>query len=224
MIFYFPYATVCSYSKLEFWELSIRWRMVKQKTLEPKLGRQDWIEVGLAVLAESGVEAVRVEPLAKRMKVTKGSFYWHFKDRSELLDAILAEWVEIDTNGIIERVNQIDADPKTKLLRLFELAIANDSLIPGLADGSLENAIRAWATSDPKVAALIARVDRQRLNYTKALFLEIGFSEAEALTRARLAYYSLVGELTIGVQTNQADRLAEIRMQHAILTFSINER
>lgn len=196
--------------------------MVKQKTLDPKLGRQDWIKAGLAVLAESGVEAVRVEPLAKRMNVTKGSFYWHFKVRSELLDAILAEWVEIDTNGIIERVNQIDADPKMRLLRLFELAIADNALVPGLADGRIENAIRAWATNDPKVAALIAQIDQRRLNYTKALFLEIGFSEAEALTRARLAYYSLVGELTLGVRTNQTDRLAEIRMQHAILTFNIN--
>jgi AcrR family transcriptional regulator len=197
--------------------------MVKQKTLDLKLSRRDWIKAGLIVLAESGVEAVRVEPLAKRMKVTKGSFYWHFKDRNDLLDAMLIEWVEIDTNSIIERVNQLDADPKTKLLQLFELAIADDGLTHGLSDGRIENAIRAWANNDAKVAALIAQVDRQRLNYTKDLFLEIGFSEAEALVRARLAYYSLVGEFTIGVQTNPADRLIEIRLQHVILTTNINE-
>lgn len=193
-----------------------------KKSPEAKLGRQDWINSGLIVLAEGGVEAVRVEPLAKRMKMTKGSFYWHFKDRNDLLDAILAEWVEIDTNGIIEQVNQLNADPKTKLLHLFELAIADHGLIPGLADGRIENAIRAWAMSNQKVAELIAHIDQQRLNYTKALFLEIGFSEAEAMVRARLAYYSLVGELTIGVDPHQANRLAEIRMQHAILTFNIN--
>jgi AcrR family transcriptional regulator len=192
--------------------------MVRQKSPEPKLGRQDWIEVGLVVLAESGVEAVRVEPLAKRMKVTKGSFYWHFKDRNDLLDAILAQWVEVDTDRVIERVNQLDVDPKTKLLHLFELAIADDSLTPGLADGSIENAIRAWATNDAKVAAVLEQVDRQRLNYTKDLFLEIGFPEVEALVRARLAYYSLVGEFAIGVRTNQAERLVEIRLQHSILT------
>jgi orotate phosphoribosyltransferase len=117
---------------------------------------------------------------------------------------------------------QVDADPKTKLLQLFELAIADDELTPGLADSSIENAIRAWAKNDAKVATLIAQVDRQRLDYTKNLFLEIGFSEAEALVRARLAYYSLVGEFTIGVKTNQGDRLAEIRLQHAILTVKIN--
>jgi orotate phosphoribosyltransferase len=108
-------------------------------------------------------------------------------------------------------------------LQLFELAIADDGLTPGLADGSIENAIRAWAKHDAKVAAIIAQVDRQRLEYTKNLFLEIGFSEAEALARARLAYYSLVGEFTIGVQPNQGDRLAEIRLQHAILTVKLNQ-
>jgi hypothetical protein len=70
---------------------------------------------------------------------------------------------------------------------------------------------------------VLAQVDRQRLNYTKNLFLEIGFSEVEALVRARLAYYSLVGEFAIGVRTNQAERLAEIRLQHSILTTFINK-
>ena len=193
-----------------------------KKSPGSKLGRQDWINAGLMVLAEGGVDAIRIEPLAKRMNMTKGSFYWHFKNRNDLLDAILAEWVELDTNGIIEQVNQIDADPKTKLLYLLELAYADNALIPGLADGRIENALRAWAKSDQKVAELIAYVDQQRLNYTKALFLEIGFSEAEAMVRARLAYYSLVGELTIGVAPHQTNRLAEIQMQHAILTFNIN--
>ncbi|NEP62877.1 MAG: TetR/AcrR family transcriptional regulator [Symploca sp. SIO2G7] len=199
--------------------------MVKKqgkKDPESKLGRQDWINAGLMVLAEGGVEAVRIEPLAKRMKITKGSFYWHFKNRNDLLDAILAEWVELDTNGIIEQVNQLDADPKTKLLYLLELAYADNDLMSGLADGRIENAIRAWAKSDQKVANLIAHVDQQRLNYTKALFLKIGFSEAEAIVRARLAYYALVGELTIGIAPHQANRLAEIRMQHDILTCNIN--
>jgi AcrR family transcriptional regulator len=195
--------------------------MVKQKTLEPKLGRQDWVKAGLAVLGQSGVAAVRVEPLAKLMKVTKGSFYWHFKDRSDLLDAILEEWVQLDTIGIIESVDRINATPKIKLLRLFELAIEDDGITPGLADGKIENAIRAWATNDPKVAAVLANVDRQRLEYTQNLFIQIGFSPIEALARARLAYYSLIGELTIGNLTDRPERLAEARLQHSILTAPI---
>ena len=206
-------------------EMSIRWRMEKGKATkkrEPKLGRGDWIRLGLKVLAESGVEAVRVEPLAKQMKISKGSFYWHFKNRKDLLDALLAEWVEIDTNGIIQQVNQIDADPKTKLMRLFELAIAEHDQLPGIADGSIENSIRAWATSDQIVAEVLAKVDQKRLDYTQSLFLAIGFSEDEAWVRARLAYYALVGELTIGGSSNQMNRLEEMRMQHQILTSSMN--
>jgi AcrR family transcriptional regulator len=183
-----------------------------------KLGRQDWIETGLAVLA-SGVEAVRVEPLAKLMQVTKGSFYWHFKDRQELLEAVLAEWVRLETSSIIDRVDRIAADPQTRLLQLFEIAVADDRQIEGIGDGRVENAIRAWAISDPKVAAVVAQVDRQRLDYTQDLFIQIGFTPMSALVRARMAYYTLVvGEFAIGTRRSHADRLLEARMQHAILT------
>jgi AcrR family transcriptional regulator len=199
--------------------VSIRKRMVKQKKMASKLGRQDWIETGLAVLAESGVEAVRVEPLAKLMQVTKGSFYWHFKDRNELLEAIVAEWVKLDTSSIIDRVNQIEADPQTRLLQLFEMAVTDDGKTNGIADGRVENAIRAWATNDAKVAAVLAQVDRQRLDYTQDLFVQLGFTPLEALVRARMAYYTLVvGEFAIGTRRSHGDRLLEARLQHAILT------
>lgn len=188
--------------------------MVKPIELPPKLKRQDWIDAGLRVLAESGVEAVRVEPLAKLLKVTKGSFYWHFKDRQELLNALLEEWVRLQTNSIIERVEAIDGDASTKLLRLFEIAMDDD--------GREENAIRAWATIDSRAAAVVTEVDRRRLDYTRDLFVQIGFTPEEAIVRARMAYYSLVGEFTIGTRTNRAERLAEAQMQHAILTRQSN--
>jgi AcrR family transcriptional regulator len=184
--------------------------MQKQQEFSQKLGRQDWVNTGLNVLAESGVEAVRVEPLARLMNVTKGSFYWHFKDRQDLLDALLAEWISLETNRIIERVNALQENASTKLLRLLEMAIEDD--------GGVENAIRAWARTDTKVAAVLAQVDQRRLDYTQDLFLQIGFTPIEARVRARMAYYSLVGEFTIATRTNQAERLAEVRHQHGILT------
>jgi AcrR family transcriptional regulator len=193
--------------------------MVKQKEVSPKLGRQDWVEAGLVVLAQSGVEAVRVEPLAKLLKVTKGSFYWHFKNRDALLDAILEEWVRLDTYNIIERVESLNKEnAMIKLLRLFEIAIEDDGKNDGRSDGRLENAIRAWAANDERAATVLTQVDQQRLDYTRNLFLQIGFSPSEALVRARIVYYALVGEFTIGLSRTQAERLAEIRMQHAILT------
>lgn len=183
--------------------------MVKKNEIS-KLGRQNWIDLGLKVLAESGVEAVRVEPLAKLLNVTKGSFYWHFKNRDELLEAILHDWVSRETDGIIEKVEVAGGDASAKLLHLFELAIQDD--------GQVENAIRAWAVNDSKVAAVLNQVDQHRLGYTKDLFLEVGFTPFEAMVRARMAYYSLIGEYTLGTRTNQSDRLAAVRLEHIILT------
>lgn len=183
--------------------------MVKRNEVS-KLGRQDWIDLGLKVLAEGGVETVRVEPLAKLLDVTKGSFYWHFKNREELLAAILQNWVSQETDGIIQTVEAAGGDASAKLLHLFEIAIQDD--------GQLENAIRAWAVNDSKAAAVLSQVDQRRLDYTKELFLEVGFTPFEAMVRARMAYYSLIGKYTIGARTNQSERLAEVRLEHSILT------
>ncbi len=183
--------------------------MVKKNEIS-KLGRQDWIDLGLRVIAESGVEAVRVKPLAKLLDVTKGSFYWHFKNRDELLEAILHDWVSRETDSIIEKVEVAGGDASAKLLHLFEIAIQDD--------GQVENAIRAWAVNDSKAAAVLNQVDQRRLGYTKDLFLEVGFTPFEAMVRARMAYYSLIGEYTLGTRTNQSDRLAGVRLEHTILT------
>lgn len=183
--------------------------MVKKKEVA-KLTRQDWINQALQTLSESGMEAVRVEPLAKVMGVTKGSFYWHFKNREGLLNELLQAWIATQTNGIIEQVEAKGGEAKAKLLYLFELAVEDD--------GQVENAIRAWARKDSKIALALAEVDQRRLNYTRDLFLQIGFDPFEATVRAHMVYYALVGEFTIGTRSDQAERLAEIRLQHTILT------
>jgi AcrR family transcriptional regulator len=192
--------------------MSIRCRMlIKQESV--KLSRINWIDCGIRVLAENGVEAVRVEPIAKLLNVTKGSFYWHFKNREELLDAVLQEWVSRETNSIINQVDKVGGDAISKLRYLFELAIRDN--------GQLEHAIRAWATNDPKTATILAKIDQRRLDYTRDLFLQAGFAPFEALVRARMVYYSLIGEFTVGIHLSQEERLAEIRLQHYILTNKI---
>jgi AcrR family transcriptional regulator len=191
---------------------------MENKQAVQKLDRQQWIAVGLQVLADSGIDSVRVEPIAKLMKVTKGSFYWHFKNRDDLLAAILQEWVDTETHGLIDRVETLGGDATVKLLHLFELATK--------INGRLENAVRGWSIRDPKIAATLLAVDRDRLNYTKKLFLELGFSPIAAEVRARMAYFSLVGECTVGITRDdpatdldqQAETLAAVRIEHAILT------
>lgn len=113
--------------------------------------------------------------------------------------------------GIIQQVDKKDGDAIAKLMHLFELAIQDD--------GKIENAIRAWATNDIKAAEVISKIDLRRLEYTRDLFLQVGFSKVDAMVRARMAYYTLVvSEFTVGTQMNQDERLLEARLQHAILT------
>lgn len=191
--------------------------MEKKQTAQ-KLDRQQWISVGLQVLAESGIDDVRVEPIAKLMNVTKGSFYWHFKNRDDLLSAILQEWVNTETHGLIDRVESLGGDATIKLLHLFEFATQ--------INGRLENAMRGWAIRDPRVATTVLTVDRDRLAYTKKLFLAVGFNPFEAEIRARMAYFSLVGECTVGITRDASgddasqisETLTAVRLEHAILT------
>jgi AcrR family transcriptional regulator len=191
---------------------------MENKQAVQKLDRQQWIAVGLQVLADSGIDGVRVEPIAKLMKVTKGSFYWHFKNRDDLLAAILQEWVDTETQGLIDRVETLGGDATVKLLHLFEFATQ--------INGRLENAMRGWSIRDPQIAAIILTVDLDRLAYTKKLFLEVGFSPLESEIRARMAYFSLVGECTVGITRNdpgdetsqRSETLAAVRLEHAILT------
>lgn len=167
------------------------------------------MNIGLKVLIESGIEAVRVEPLAKLLNVTKGSFYWHFKNREDLLAAMLQEWETRDTDDIIQQVEEKGGNASTKLLNLFQLAYEDD--------GQLEKAMRSWAANDTRVATAIARIDRRRIDYIQTLFLQLGFPLVEAKARARLAYYSWIGEFIVGVLPTQAERLEEARINHAIL-------
>jgi AcrR family transcriptional regulator len=187
------------------------------KKIEPaNLTRQDWINHGRSLLAYKGVEAVRVEPLAKSIGVTKGSFYWHFKNREDLLNTILQDWIISQTNSIIEQVEERGGEPPDKLLYLFELAVQDAG-----EDGRVEHAIRMWAAIDQKVAIVLAEVDQRRLQYTQDLFIQVGFKPDQALIRARLIYYSLIGEWTMGIRRDPAERLAEARSQYSILTQSL---
>ena len=174
-----------------------------------RLGREDWIREALRLLAESGIEAVRVEPLARRLKVTKGSFYWHFADRPALLEALKVHWEAVATGAIIEEVEATGGDAAARLWRLTELTLPSD--------GRVEMAMRAWAATDPAAAEAVRRVDGRRLEFLERLFRELGYGEATARARARLAYHSLIGAFAMGVRGDGAERLATARLNHAML-------
>jgi AcrR family transcriptional regulator len=157
-----------------------------------RLDAAAWAEAGLAVLAESGVDAVRVEPLARLLGVTKGSFYWHFKDRADLLSAMLVAWRRQATLRIIERIERTQRSPLDKLRQLIDLPVVGKNSARG---ASLELAIRLWAKSDAQAAEAIKEIDEQRLTHIEGLLKASGpIDGAEAQGRAFLYYAFMLAE------------------------------
>lgn len=152
-----------------------------------KKNREDWIRDGLARLSERGVEGVRVEPLAKALGVTKGSFYWHFADRDELLTAMLADWVDWATESVIDHANQAGEKPIERLDALMRIVTRGFR-------SDLEFEIRAWARRDDRVARLLDQVDRRRTGYLRDLLQEEGFDPLDAEARAFMLYSMLIGD------------------------------
>jgi len=149
--------------------------------------RSSWIEAALRALAAGGPEAVRVEALARELRVTKGGFYWHFDDRRELLEAALDSWEQSGTEDVIATVEGEEGDARDHLRRLFELAPAAKSTF------AVELALRDWARRDRDVAKRLRRVDSRRLDYLRSLFRQIAADEEDAEARALLAYSLFVG-------------------------------
>jgi AcrR family transcriptional regulator len=158
----------------------------KQTGGDPRIGPQDWVRAGLVLLAREGIDGVRVEPLAGHLGVTKGSFYWHFKDRAALYAAMLNTWRQLATRTIIETVEAEKLDSRSRLARLIELATSNAKA------ARLETAMRAWAQHEPSVGKVLASVDAERLDYVASLLREAGLERAAAKTRAKILYLALI--------------------------------
>jgi AcrR family transcriptional regulator len=153
-----------------------------------RLQREDWVEAALRRLATGGVETVRVELLARDLGVSKGSFYWHFKDRAELLDAVLRRW-EATTERVIASAAEA-ATPPERMARFLDLATA---WAGDAGEAELENAVLAWAQQDPAVAERVAAVEAIRTKNAEQLLSELGFPPAEAAAWADLGYTTVVG-------------------------------
>lgn len=147
------------------------------------------MDAAFRALAEGGIAALRVEPLATQLGVTKGSFYHHFADRRALLDAVLDEWEQRGTTEVIEATDAEASSPADRLRRLAHRTMTLDPV-----NDAIENAMRSWAATDTVAAAAIARVDERRLDYVTTLLRAAGLTTALARRRSRMLYRVLIGE------------------------------
>src|SRR5437868_3478794 len=166
-------ATCCQYSSV---------RSARGTNMTEQLSADDWIKQGLTALAKSGFTALKADPLAKAMGVSRGSFYWHFADLGAFHAAVLKRWREIAAEQIIADVEAGSDEPlKALLRRTFGARL------------ELERAVRNWAAFDLATQAAVRAIDRRRLDYIESLLERRGLDAATAEARAQILYWTFLG-------------------------------
>ena len=158
--------------------------MSQDGNMGDQLSAKDWLDLGLRTLAKSGFTALKAEPLAKAMGVTRGSFYWHFADIGAFHAALLKQWREIAAEQIIagvEAASKGENPLEVLLRRVFGERLA------------IENAVRTWASVDPAARTAVQAIDRRRLGYIEGLFTQSGLSVEVARARAQILYWAFLG-------------------------------
>ena len=148
--------------------------------------RKGWLKAAMAALRTEGHSALRAVPLAEKLGVTRGSFYWHFKDVAALHDSVLQVWKETATDGPIA-LTSAKGTPKKRLRELVMHAFS--------APPELERAIQAWAQEDARVAKAVNAVNERRLQHLNMLLVEMGLGKAAARARASIIYWALLGRI-----------------------------
>jgi AcrR family transcriptional regulator len=168
--------------------------------------RSAWVDAALQALAAGGPEAVRVEALAAGLGVSKGGFYWHFKDRATLLEEMLDSWERSMVGDVIAEVDSDPGDARAKLQHLFELAAGAADLMP------VELAVRDWARRDDAVATRLRRVDSRRMDYLRSLFRPICVDEDDVEARGTLAFSLFIGSGFIAADHPGRTRLQVLQL------------
>ncbi|SNY98437.1 TetR/AcrR family transcriptional regulator [Halomonas sp. hl-4] len=167
-------------------------------------GSQDvWLDAAFEMLLESGVDSVRILPLAKRLKLSRTSFYWFFKDREALLEALIARWREKNTQGLVHQTEAYAENIVEAMLNVFDCW-----LNPHLFDSQLEFAMRSWALQSAPVVREIDAADATRIEALMRMFERYGYDPLAANVRGRTIYLTQIGYISMNTQEP-----LEVRMQ-----------
>ena len=176
-----------------------------------RLSRASWLQHALDVLRDEGIQGVRVERLARDLGVTKGSFYWHFDDRDDLLQSILDYWDKQFTDVVVENQELIEAEPAEGLLAAMT-RVRTEGL------DAYELAMRAWADHDEEAQDAVRAVYEKRNKFVRRFFSRLGFKGLDAEVRTRLALCYLSWEPNMYPDESESQRLKLVKLQHQLLT------
>ncbi len=178
------------------------------------LTRERWIEAATEVLVDHGIDDVRVDLLATGLSVTRGSFYWHFRDRDDLLRAVLQSWRERATEQITARLQRGNRDPRVQLREVLSLPFRGRAAARA---ARIELALRAWARHDAMAREAVAEADASRIDYIGGLFELLGCTRAQARQRAFTLYGHVVAESQLGAIGSHSERAARRRFVEQLL-------
>jgi AcrR family transcriptional regulator len=177
--------------------------MVRKTEPNSNLSREDWMSAALDVLNERGVDSVKVLPLSKALGVTRGSFYWHFKDRDDLLQQMLVYWERELTDTVIQQTRKLDASAEHKLRN-----VVTDVLLQSL--DRYDTAVRAWSLFDGSALNTMKRVERKRLRFLTELLSQAGLDQGAAHIRAQFLYGYLITGIAVAGRPTRAEKARAI--------------
>lgn len=164
--------------------------------------REQWVAAARKVFVAEGIAAVRVEPLATRLGVTTGSFYWHFANRQTLLDALRDDWVARNTEPFFASVAAAGPDAEDRMLALIGVWFDKTAFDP-----AYDSAMRDWARIDPAARRVVTRSDSRRVGLIQSIYRGYGYREEDAFIRARVTYFHQVGYYSLGMRESRRLRL-----------------
>lgn len=164
-----------------------------------------WLDAAYEVLTESGVEAVKVMPLAKKLGLTRTGFYWHFADRDALLEAMVRRWEKKNTGNLIQQTNAYAESITEAMFNLFDCW-----LDPELFDSRLDLAIRNWARNDSSLQKRLDSADQQRSAAVGAMFKKFDYTDAQAEVRSMSIIYTQIGYISMQVSENWDERVSRM--------------
>lgn len=148
--------------------------------------KEDWIKLGHELFSESGETGLNVDKMSRLLKCNKSSFYWHFKSKTEFIDAMIEHWINSDTKDIISAVNA-EVSPEDKFLKLTEISFRKDSNIDFIFF------LKKYGQTNDRIEKMVDRIDKERVNFVSTLLQGMGYAKNEAIIKARLYYYCLIG-------------------------------
>ena len=163
--------------------------------------REDWLNAAIEVLSGEGVDQVRIANLAKRLDCARSSFYWYFRDRDDLLAALLAHWQGKNTRAVLSHAGMAAPTINMALINVFWGLLDRKTF-----DTKMDFGVRDWARRDEAVRRAVDLSDDLRLDALQSMFTRYGYDPDEAAVRARVVYFTQIGYETLDTRRNRRDR------------------